>query len=209
MSVRVALIEDHRDFREGLAFLINNSPDFICSGQFFSVEDALENLQTTDVILLDIGLPGASGIEGIPYLKKKLPDVQIVMLTGMEDEQHIMKAILMGANGYILKKSAPGQILNAIHDSQKGGMPMTPFVAYKVVELFKKYVPNSEESHSLTAREKEILSLLVEGLNYKAISKQLFISLDTVRNHIRHIYEKLQVHSKSQAVAKAIREGLI
>ena len=209
MSIRVALIEDHRDFREGLAFLINNSPDFICSGQFLSVEDALENLQSADVILLDIGLPGASGIEGIPNLKKKMPDVQIVMLTGMEDDQNIMKAILMGANGYILKKSAPGQLLNAIRDSLQGGMPMTPFVAYKVVELFKKYVPKTNQSHSLTAREQEILSLLVEGLNYKAISNQLFISLDTVRNHIRHIYEKLQVHSKSQAVAKAIREGLI
>lgn len=209
MAIRVALVEDHRDFREGLAFLINNSPGYTCAGTFVSVEDALNNIKPVDVILLDIALPGQSGIDGMQQLKHKIPDARIVMLTGMDDDQNIIKAIMAGANGYILKKSAPGQLLNAIKDAVGGGMPMTPFVAYKVVQLFKKYVPKTDDSLTLTNREQEILSLLVEGLNYKAISEALFISLDTVRNHIRHIYEKLQVHSKSQAVAKAIREGLI
>jgi DNA-binding NarL/FixJ family response regulator len=209
MSINVTLIEDHQEYRNGLSFMINNSPGFKCTGAYDSIEDALRHNFTANLILLDIALPGKSGIEGILELRQRYPETQIVMLTGMDDDYNILRAIMAGANGYLLKKTAPVQLLNAIKDAINGGMPMTPSIAYKVVEIFKKYVPSNDNSSTLTNREKEILSFLVEGFNYKEISKQLFISLDTVRNHIRHIYEKLQVHSKSQAVAKALKEGLI
>jgi len=209
MSINVTLIEDHRDFRDGLSFMINNSPGFKCIGAYDSMEDAIRHDFKADLILLDIGLPGKSGTDGIVELRRLYPDTQIVMLTGMDDDQNILRAILAGANGYLLKKTAPSQLLSSMKDAIEGGMPMTPSIAYKVVQIFKKYVPDQNSSSSLTKREKEILTHLVEGFNYKEISQKLYISIDTVRNHIRHIYEKLQVHSKSQAVAKALKEGLI
>ncbi|GJQ21228.1 MAG: DNA-binding response regulator [Bacteroidia bacterium] len=189
--------------------MLQNTEGFQCVGEFSSVEEALRTIHNSDVVLLDIGLPGKSGIEGIPPLRKKLPAAQIVMLTGLEDDKNIFSAIVAGANGYILKKTPPAKLLHAIEDAAYGGMPMTPFVAKKAMEMFRKYVPAPSEKTSLTAREREILALLVDGMNYNGIAEKLFISLDTVRNHIRHIYEKLHVHSKSQAVAKALKQGLM
>jgi DNA-binding NarL/FixJ family response regulator len=209
MPIRVTIIEDHEDFREGLFYMLQNTEGFQCAGKFSSVEEALRKTPDSDVVLLDIGLPGKSGIDGIPLLRKKLPGAQIVMLTGLDDDMNIFRAILAGANGYLLKKTSPAKLLHAIEDAASGGMPMTPFVAKKAIEMFRKYVPERNESANLTVREREILSLLVDGMNYSGIAETLFISLDTVRNHIRHIYEKLRVHSKSQAVAKALKQGLI
>lgn len=209
MTIRVTIIEDHEDFREGLFYMLQNTEGFQCVGKFPSVEEALRTIPESDVVLVDIGLPGKSGIDGIPLLRKKLPKAQIVMLTGLEDDKNIFSAIVAGANGYILKKTPPAKLLHAIEDAANGGMPMTPFVAKKAVEMFRKFVPEQNEPANLTPREREILSLLVDGMNYSGIAEKLFISLDTVRNHIRHIYEKLHVHSKSQAVAKALRQGLI
>lgn len=208
MTIRVMIVEDHEDFREGLYHMLQSTEGFQCVGKYESMEDALRRLPEADVVLLDIGLPGKSGIEGISEVRKKLPKAQIVMLTGLEDDKNIFQSILAGANGYLLKKTPPAKLLNAVEDAAAGGMPMTPFVARKVVEMFKKWVPSPSENTALTHRESEILNLLVDGMSYALIAEKLYISLDTVRNHIRHIYEKLHVHSKSQAVVKAIKEGI-
>ena len=208
--IHVTVIEDHPDFRKGLAFLLDASDGFECIDTFYSAEDALENLSgKEDLLLLDINLPQISGIEAIPKLKLLLPEVRIIMLTILDDDQTIMESILAGADGYLLKKSSPTQILNSIRECDGGGSPMTASIAKKVLTIFKKYVPVQNDNFSLTKREKEILNHLVEGEDNLNIANELFISIQTVRNHIRHIYDKLQVHSKSQAVVKAIREGLV
>ncbi len=205
MPIRVAIVEDHDDFREGLYHILEGTEGFRCVGTFASVEEAERNLPNADVFLMDIGLPGKSGIEGVKLVKQRHPETQVIVVTVFEDETTIMQAIVSGANGYLLKKTSPVKILNAIEEAVSGGMPMTPLVARKAIEMFKHYAPKPQGTSTLTGREKEILTLLVDGLNYNMIGEKLFISLDTVRNHIRHIYEKLRVHSKSQAVAKALK----
>ncbi|MFH0991581.1 MAG: response regulator transcription factor [bacterium] len=209
MPIHVIIVEDHEDFREGLYHMLQSTEGFRCTGRFDSMEDALQRLPQADVVLLDIGLPGKSGIQGIPEIRKRLPKTQIVMLTGRDDDKLVFQSILAGANGYLLKKTPPARLLHAIEDAASGGMPMTPVIAKKAFEMFKKWVPLPTEQITLTQREEEILALLAEGMNYNMIGEKLYISLDTVRNHIRHIYEKLHVHSKSEAVAKALRQGLI
>jgi len=208
--IHVSIIEDHPDFRKGLAYLLEASEGFECVDTFYSAEDALDNLSgNEDMILLDINLPQISGVEAIPKIKLLFPEVKIIMLTILDDDHTIMEAILAGADGYLLKRSSPLQILNSLRECNGGGSPMTASIAKKVLTLFKKYVPVQNDEFFLTKREKEILHLLVEGIDNHTIAEELFISVQTVRNHIRHIYEKLQVHSKTQAVVKAIREGLV
>jgi DNA-binding NarL/FixJ family response regulator len=209
MAIRVSVIEDHDDFREGLHQILEGTEGFHCVGTFASVEEAMRNLPKADVYLMDIGLPGKSGIEGLKLVKQKYPEAQVIMLTVFEDDKNTFQAIASGANGYILKKTSPAKILNAIEEAISGGMPMTPVVARKVIEMFRHYLPRPTTDVLLTTREKEILKLLVDGLNYNMIGEKLFISLDTVRNHIRHIYEKLHVHSKSHAVARALKGNLV
>ena len=206
---RVTIIEDHDDFREGLSHVLRFSEGFECAGAFASVEEALADLPPSDVILLDIHLPGRSGIDAIGLLKQQAPMARIIMLTVFDDDDHVFRAIIAGADGYILKKTPPTQILTAIQDAAAGGTPMTPYVARRVIDLFKKYAPTSQDDHNLTAREIEILNVLVQGLDPTEIADKFFISRETVRNHIKHIYEKLHVHSRSQAVAKAIKQGLV
>jgi DNA-binding NarL/FixJ family response regulator len=209
MPIRVAIVEDHDDFREGLYHILEGTEGFRCVGKFASVEEAARNLPNAEVFLMDIGLPGKSGIEGVKVVKQMRPEAQVIMVTVFEDETNIMRAIVSGANGYLLKKTPPVKILNAIEEAVTGGMPMTPMVARKAIEMFKHYAPKPQGTSTLTEREKEILKLLVDGLNYNMIGERLFISLDTVRNHIRHIYEKLRVHSKSEAVAKALKQRYV
>jgi len=209
MSIKVCIIEDHADFREALGQVIRSTEGFSLAGKFGSAEEGLLHLPKCDVILLDIGLPGRSGIEAIPDLREKLPNAEIVIMTVFEDDRNIFRAVLAGANGYLLKKTPPERIITGIREAVSGGMPMTPSIARRAFDLLKKYAPEPEGENSITPREQEVLSLLVEGCNYKLISERLSISIDTVRNHIKSIYRKLQVHSKSQAVAKAIREGLV
>ncbi|MDL1894440.1 response regulator transcription factor, partial [Sphingobacteriales bacterium CHB3] len=160
-------------------------------------------------LLLDIHLPGRSGTEGIAELKHLMPSAYIIMLTVFDDDENVFRAIVNGADGYILKKTPPTQVLSAIQDAAAGGTPMTPYIARRVIELFKHFAPSGKENYSLTKRESEILQQLVLGLDSREIGDKLFISPETVRNHIKHIYEKLHVHSKSQAVAKAIKQGLV
>jgi DNA-binding NarL/FixJ family response regulator len=209
MTSRVAIVEDNDDFREALFHILQGTEGFRCIGQYQSVEEAIKRLPKADVVLMDIGLPGKSGIEGARLVKQKYPDTQVIMLTVFDDDKNIFDAIVAGANGYILKKTPPAKLLLAIEEAAAGGMPMTPMVARQVVEMFKKHIPPEKENYSLTPREHEILSLLVDGMNYNMVAEKLFISLDTVRNHIRHIYEKLHVHSKSQAVAKALKHSIV
>lgn len=208
--IKVTIIEDHPDFREGLAHLLNATDGFNCIDVFGKAEDGISLISDeTNVILLDIGLPGITGIEAVPLLKTKLPQVKIIMLTVFDDDDNILKAIIAGADGYLLKKTSPTKILYALEEAVSDGSPMTASIAKKVITLFKKYIPIQTEDFSLSHRELEVLQLIVDGLDNNEIADKLFISIQTVRNHIRHIYEKLHVHSKSQAVVKALKEGLI
>lgn len=207
--LRVAIVEDHDDFREGLAHILNFTEGFSCVGCYPSVEEALLEMKDADVILLDIHLPGKSGTDSIHDIKGRAPSASVIMLTVFDDDRHVFQAIMNGADGYILKKTPPVQVLTAIQDAATGGTPMTPYIARRVIELFKRYAPTGTEEYSLTKRELEILQQLVLGLDNREIGNKLFISTETVRNHIKHIYEKLHVHSKSQAVAKALKQGLV
>ncbi len=209
MSIKVSIIEDHKEFRESIYYILQSTEGFQCVGKYISVEEALETMPKSDVVLLDINLPGMSGIEGIGKIKAQYPETKIVMLTVFDDNKNIFHAILSGADGYILKKTQPIRLIQAVEDAAAGGSPMTPSIAKQALELFKEHVSLKSEEDPLTEREHEILSLIVNGLDNNEISAKLFISLQTVRNHIRHIYEKLHVHSKSQAVVKALKEGII
>ena len=208
--IPISIIEDHKAYRQALIQLLELSGKFHCVSAYENAETALENLNgLEELILLDINLPGMSGIEALPELKKINPLTKIIMLTMLDDDQSILEAILNGANGYLLKKTKPAQILEAIDICLQGGSPMTPGIATKVLKLFQQHIPKKNNDYTLTPREVEILNLLVEGVETQQIADKLFISIQTVRNHIRHIYEKLQVHSKSQAVVKALKEGLV
>ncbi|RME01668.1 MAG: DNA-binding response regulator [Calditrichaeota bacterium] len=212
-DISVAIVEDHDDLRNSLQLILSSSPGYNCYGAFESCEGLLEVLDSADpepqVILMDIGLPGMSGIEGVKQVKALRPDTEVLMLTIYEDDIHIFQATCAGAAGYLLKKSGPVEILQAIDQVLAGAVPMTPSIARRVIHMFRDFAPKPNECENLTPREYEVLKALVEGLNYKQIAQKLFISLDTVRNHIRHIYEKLQVHSKSEAVAKALKQRLL
>jgi DNA-binding NarL/FixJ family response regulator len=208
-DIRVAIIEDHDDFREGLYQILQGTAGFRCVGRYSSIEEGIPGMPATDVVLLDIHLPGKSGIEGLPLIKQRHPNAQVIMLTIYEDDSNIFRAIQAGADGYLLKKTPPVRLLQSIEEAAAGGMPMTPFIARQAVAMLKRHAPSEQETVRFTPRESEILALLTEGLNYTKVGERLFISLDTVRNHIRHIYEKLQVHSKAEAVAKAIKRGMI
>jgi len=207
--IRVAIIEDHDDFREGLYHILQGSEGFRCVGRYASIEEGVPRLPSADVMLLDIRLPGKSGIEGIAPIKQKFPAIQVIMLTVYEDDTNIFAAIRAGADGYLLKKTQPARLLQAIQEAASGGMPMTPLVARQAVTLLKSHLRPEAQTVRFTPRESEILILLTEGLNYAMIGERLFISLDTVRNHIRHIYEKLHVHTKAEAVAKAIKGNMV
>lgn len=208
--IKVAIIEDHKEYRESIYYILQSTEGYSCVGKYESVEDALMELKEPEVILLDIKLPGMSGIEGIKKLKSKFSNVRIIMLTVFEDDINILQSIISGADGYLLKKSSPITLLNGIKDVYNGGSVLTPSVAKQIMTLFKNYIPQSDkEIENLSSREVQILSMIVDGLNNNEIAEKLFISIETVRNHIRHIYEKLNVHSKSQAVVMAIKQRLV
>jgi len=206
--IRIIIIEDHPEFRQGLTELFASADGFAVAAAFGSADAALRGLPAGDVILLDIDLPGRSGIDAIPLFKKELPSVRIVMMTVFDDDDSIFRAILAGADGYLLKRTPPARILTALDDAASGGTPMTPAVARRIIEHFKANTPPKAE-YDLTAREKEILSALVHGHDNREIADRLFISYETVRNHLKHIYEKLHVNSRTQAVSKAITERIV
>jgi DNA-binding NarL/FixJ family response regulator len=206
-DIGVALIEDEKEVRQGLSYILNHTEGFRCVGEFKSYEDALSTLSTPpDVLLSDIGLPGMTGDIGTGLFKKKFPSAAIIMLTVYRDDERIFRSIVAGASGYILKKEPPGKILEAIKEVHAGGAAMSAETAIKVLDAFRKLTPRRSEHELLTDREEEILQELVKGNSYKSTADHLFISVHTVRFHIRSIYEKLHVHSKSQAVVKALKD---
>jgi DNA-binding NarL/FixJ family response regulator len=210
-TIRVVIVEDQRQLREGLAMLINGTPGFACVGSFRTMEDALRAISRDlpDLVLTDIGLPGMSGTEGIRILKERYPDLAMVALTVYDDDEEIFGALCAGALGYLLKNTAPARLLECLREVVSGGAPMSPEVARRVVRLFKDVAPPERASYRLTGQETQMLKLLVEGHNYKTAAADLGLSVHTVSFHMRNIYSKLQVHSKSEAVAKALRDRLV
>jgi DNA-binding NarL/FixJ family response regulator len=209
--IAVAIVEDQRPLREGLALLIDGTPGFRVAGSYGSMESALAGIATVrpDVVLLDIELPGMSGIEGVVKLKDGDPQLHVLMLTVFGDDDRVFQAICGGASGYLLKDTPPARLLEAIRELAAGGAPMSPGIARKVVTMFQRVAPARETPDDLSPREVQVLRLLADGHSYKTAAAELGISPDTVRFHIRHIYEKLHVHSKSEAVLKAFRSGLL
>ena len=209
--LRVVLVEDLREVREGLAALINGTPGFKCAAAYGMMETALARIENDkpDVILTDLGLPGMSGIEGIERMRRLFPDVPILALTIFDNDNQIFNALCSGANGYLLKNTPPARLLEALKEAVEGGSPMSPAIAARVVRLFREFRPPEHADYYLTRQETELLKLLVEGHHKKTAAREMDISVHTVSFHLKNIYEKLQVHSKTEAVAKALREHLV
>jgi DNA-binding NarL/FixJ family response regulator len=210
-TLSVAVIEDQPEIRQGLEVLINGTAGYRCTGIFGSMEEALRKLagQCPRVVLVDIGLPGMSGIEGIPLLQKACPETTVLVLTVYSDDDRIFGAICAGASGYLLKKTPPAKLLESLKEATEGGAPMSPEVARRVISLFNQVRPRQNADHDLTPHEVRLLQLLAEGHNYKTAATELNVSPNTIAFHMKHVYEKLHVHSKSQAVAKALRSGIV
>jgi DNA-binding NarL/FixJ family response regulator len=210
-TIRVAIVEDRREIREGLAMIINGTQGFRCSGSYRSMEDALEQIgrEVPDLVLNDIGLPGMSGIEGIKLLKARHPGLIVLMLTVYDDDDRIFEALCAGASGYLLKKTPPARLLESLREAAGGGAPMSPEVAARVITLFREFRPPESAKCELTPHETRLLRMFVDGHNYKTAAAELGVSVHTVSFHLRNIYDKLQVHSKSEAVAKALRNHLV
>lgn len=204
-KIKVAIVEDDREMREGLESIVRSHPSLDCVATFPSAEAAIDAVHplVPDIVLMDIHLPGISGIECIKQLKPAMPLTQFMMCTVYEDNENVFDSLCAGATGYLLKNSPPGKITDAIIDLYHGGSPMSSTIARKVIKVFQPAVPQNIEVESLTKREREMLDLLAKGYRYKEIADQLFISFETVRTHIHHIYEKLHVQSRTEALNKA------
>jgi DNA-binding NarL/FixJ family response regulator len=209
--IRTAIVEDMRDVREGLATLINFTDGFSLTGSYRSMEEAIPKIKGNlpDVLLSDIGLPGMTGIEGIKILKDLYPQMTVLMITIYDDDERIFDAICAGATGYLLKRTSPAKLLENIREAVTGGAPMSPEVASRVIKLFREVRPPEKVDYDLTPHETRLLKLLVEGHNYTTAAVELGVSYNTIKFHMRHIYEKLQVHSKSEAVAKALQNRIV
>lgn len=206
-SIRVVIVEDDLDIRQSFETVINTAPGFECVQAYVNAEDAVEGIPVLqpDVVIMDIHLPGMSGIEAVQSLKAQMPDLQITMCTVYEDDEHIFNALKAGASGYLLKRTSPEKLLEALNDLHQGGAPMSGEIARRVVTSFQKKAIPSPELAILTAREKEILNLLAKGYLYKEIAAELFISIETVKRHIHNIYEKLHVQTRTEALNKVFR----
>jgi DNA-binding NarL/FixJ family response regulator len=209
MSIAVSIVEDDPGVRSSLVKLINSSPGYRCVSQHSSAENALDEIPKLkpDVALMDINLPGINGVECVRKLKPLLPRTQVIMLTVYQHTDHIFKALAAGATGYLLKQTPPAELLAAIRDVNAGGSPMSGHIARKIVQSFQEPAAAANASETLSPREAEVLDLLAKGFLYKEIADQMKISYATVHTHIRHVYEKLHVRSRTEAVAKHLGQG--
>lgn len=212
-EIRVAIIEDQRRFREYLAALIDGSEGFRSAGSYRSMEEALDGIHAgsnlPDVALVDIGLPGMDGIQGIRTLKERFPELVLLAHTVYDGDERIFDALCAGANGYLLKKTSPARLLESLKEAMAGGAPMTPEVAHQVIRLFREIRPREKLDEGLSAHEVRLLEMLAEGHNYETAAAELHVTTHTISFHLQRIYEKLHVHSKTEAVAKALRNRLI
>ncbi|MFZ1857801.1 MAG: response regulator transcription factor [Chitinophagaceae bacterium] len=211
--IRVAIFEDNKHLRETFELLLNNTDGFACSGAWPDCRNIITNLEVypSDIVLMDIEMPGMNGIEATKLVKQHFPKINILIQTVFFEDEYIFNAICAGASGYILKSTTPDGYIEALKDVQAGGSPMTPGIARRVLELFKSNLQpaNPEQDYDLTSQEKKVLKLLVEGKSYKLIAQELFVSVDTIKTHIRNIYAKLHVHSGTEAVSLALRDKLV
>jgi DNA-binding NarL/FixJ family response regulator len=207
MSLSVSIVEDNDKLRATLARVLNRAEGFRCLSQYANAEDALKDLPQVrpDVVLMDINLPGMNGVQCVRQLKTFLPQIQVMMLTVYEDTENIFNALAAGASGYMLKRTSSKELLEAIQDVQRGGSPMTMHIARKVVQSFQHTSASAQATENLSEREQQVLDLLSQGLMYKEIAEKLGISYETVHTYIRRIYEKLQVRTRTEAVAKFLR----
>ena len=207
MPTHVSIVEDNEQLRNTLARVLNRAEGFRCVSHYGSAEAALEGLpkDKPEVVLMDINLPGLNGVECVRKLKQVAPQIQIVMLTVYEDTDNIFNALAVGASGYMLKRTPQAELLEAIRDVHRGGSPMTTHIARKVVQSFQRSQASAAQTDSLSEREQQVLELLSQGLIYKEISEKLGISYETVHTYIRRIYEKLQVRTRTEAVAKFLQ----
>jgi DNA-binding NarL/FixJ family response regulator len=213
-TIHVTIVEDDRSLREGLGLLISATPGYRCPRTFGSVEEALRGIgvggeAAPDILLLDIHLPGMLGSDGVKLFREKFPAMQVLMLTVYAEQDKIFESICNGACGYLLKKTPPARLLEAIREAHDGGAPMSPEIARKVVTLFQHTRQPEKIEEQLTPQEVRLLQLLADGHSYQSAAGQLNISINTIRNYIRSIYDKLHVHSKNEAVSKALRSGII
>ena len=211
--INVVIFEDNKHLRETLQLLLNNTPGYRCTGAYPDCNNLADDLTSVprDVVLMDIEMPGMSGIEATKVIKEHFPEIPILIQTVFFDDNYIFDAICAGASGYILKSTTPAGYLEAIADVHSGGSPITPGIAKKVLELFRHNLKPATpaKDYNLTAQEKKILQLLVDGKSYKLIAAELFISFDTVKTHVKNIYAKLHVHSGTEAVSKALKDKII
>lgn len=209
--IKVLVYEDNSQLRDTLSILLNGTDGYDLVGAFANCSDITADVEVLkpDVILMDINMPEMDGIEGLKKLRTKNNDVKVLMLTVFDDNTNVFESIKNGANGYILKKTPPAKLLEYINEAQTGGAPMTSSIATQVLKMFSAQHYTNNEQYDLSEREKAVLQLLVNGYSYKLIAAELFIAIDTVRSHIKKIYDKLHVNSKSEAVAKAIKSKVV
>ncbi len=211
-DIRVAIFEDNKHLRESLYYLINGTDGFTCVGAYPDCSELLFQLNKNmpDVVLMDIEMPGINGIEGVKLIRKNLPGIYVLMQTVFYDDENIFNAVCAGASGYILKSTSPANYVEAIRDVKNGGSPMTGSIARRVLELFQKNIsPNINSDYQLTPKEKEILHQMIQGKSFKMVADALNITYETVRTHMKSIYNKLHVNSNTEAVSKAIREKIV
>ena len=213
MRIKVALFEDNPLLRDSLVQLINASEGLICTGAFPDCSNLMRKVESAkpDVILMDIDLPGMNGIEAVGQINQTYPDMVIIMQTVFNDNERIFQSITAGASGYLLKNTSPARILEAIREAATGGAPMTPSIAHKILEVFRSKKPAlpADEQSQLNDRQKEILECIFNGMSYKLIGEKLFVSVDTVRYHVKNIYEILHVHSRDELISKARGKSLL
>ncbi|MBC7905021.1 MAG: response regulator transcription factor [Gemmatimonadaceae bacterium] len=215
MALRIAIFDDNKNIRESIGMLLKTVPEFELVGSFSHVLDCVDDVKESqpDIVLMDIEMPGMTGIEAVKAIKKDLPHIQVLMQTVFEDDDRVFDSICAGASGYILKNHLNTRLVDAINELQFGGSPMSPSIARKVLGKLQQHSadirPEEAPDYRLTPREKEVLACIVNGLSYKMIADQLNISYETVRSHVKKIYEKLHVASLTEAVAKAINQRIV